>query len=529
MAARVGKNSLTGGHPPEEARAYVRNSVASSAGPPIPMAELLEFDIQGPAGPLKARLYVPHGAPPPPRPMLIHFHGGGWMTGDLQTHDGPCRFLAAHSGASVLSTTYRLAPEHPFPAAVETRRPPTAGPSRSPGSSAWTRGEFRGRRRLRRRQPGPPVSRIDMHVPAARLAPAESPPTAIRPGSAPSSAACSMRPGEGCQRRLRRRRGRGARAPGGSRREHRAAAMLGEEAAGAVVGLEVADHPATAVVVDEQRVRRARRAEGHVEARRHLPAGPGISNSSSPPSACGGRGQRPPGSAVPAPAPGGPPGQRGLAGRAATPAARGCRLASSCPSSRGGRPKSRRCTRGESPQSRVDDPRLRRTAGGGAGRATREPGYRCRVMHHTHMPAAPVYRACERRMEAATTTTRAGTHRAGDGLPPSPRMGRPLQTAIWSRQAQWHALAVPGPLGDMFTLSIAYEGTWVLLSDPEAIKQVFTGDPRVFHAGEGNQILAPDPRRELGPRARREAAHEPAQAAAAALPRRAHAGLRARR
>jgi acetyl esterase len=119
MAARVGKNSLTGGHPPEEARAYVRNSVASSAGPPIPMAELLEFEIPGPAGPLKARLYVPHGAPPPPRPMLIHFHGGGWMTGDLQTHDGPCRFLAAHSGASVLSTTYRLAPEHPFPAAVE--------------------------------------------------------------------------------------------------------------------------------------------------------------------------------------------------------------------------------------------------------------------------------------------------------------------------------------------------------------------------------------------------------------------------
>ena len=45
--------------------------------------------------------------------------------------------------------------------------------------------------------------------------------------------------------------------------------------------------------------------------------------------------------------------------------------------------------------------------------------------------------------------------------------------------------------GDMFTLRIAYEGTWVMLADPEAIKQVFTGDPQVFHAGEGNQILAP--------------------------------------
>jgi len=45
--------------------------------------------------------------------------------------------------------------------------------------------------------------------------------------------------------------------------------------------------------------------------------------------------------------------------------------------------------------------------------------------------------------------------------------------------------------GDVFTLKIAYEGKWVMLADPEAVKQVFTGDPRVFHAGEGNQILAP--------------------------------------
>jgi len=45
--------------------------------------------------------------------------------------------------------------------------------------------------------------------------------------------------------------------------------------------------------------------------------------------------------------------------------------------------------------------------------------------------------------------------------------------------------------GDVFTLKVAYEGTWVMLADPDAVKQVFTGDPRVFHAGEGNQILAP--------------------------------------
>jgi cytochrome P450 len=45
--------------------------------------------------------------------------------------------------------------------------------------------------------------------------------------------------------------------------------------------------------------------------------------------------------------------------------------------------------------------------------------------------------------------------------------------------------------GDMFTIRVAYEGTWVMLADPAAIKQVFTGDSRVFHAGEGNEILAP--------------------------------------
>ncbi len=119
MADRAGENSLTGGLPPQQARAMVRRSAASSDGPPIPMAETLDFELPGADDPLGARLYVPHGAPPPPRPLLVHYHGGGWMVGDLETHDSACRFLAAHSGVSVLSTTYRLAPEHPFPAAVE--------------------------------------------------------------------------------------------------------------------------------------------------------------------------------------------------------------------------------------------------------------------------------------------------------------------------------------------------------------------------------------------------------------------------
>ncbi|HWB70404.1 MAG TPA: cytochrome P450 [Solirubrobacterales bacterium] len=77
------------------------------------------------------------------------------------------------------------------------------------------------------------------------------------------------------------------------------------------------------------------------------------------------------------------------------------------------------------------------------------------------------------------------------GLPPGPRMPRAMQTAIWSRRAQWMLEQSRARFGEMFTLRIAYEGEWVMLCDPEAIKQVFTGDPSVFHAGEGNQILAP--------------------------------------
>ncbi|HEX6665066.1 MAG TPA: cytochrome P450 [Solirubrobacterales bacterium] len=77
------------------------------------------------------------------------------------------------------------------------------------------------------------------------------------------------------------------------------------------------------------------------------------------------------------------------------------------------------------------------------------------------------------------------------GLPPEPRMGRALQTAIWSRKAQWMLEQCRSRFGPMFSLRIAYEGRWIVLSDPELVKQVFTGDPRVFHAGEGNQILRP--------------------------------------
>jgi acetyl esterase len=69
-------------------------------------------------GELAGRLYVPSAASSP-GPLLVFFHGGGWVYGDLDSHDPPCRFLAERSGVRVLSVGYRLAPENPFPAAAD--------------------------------------------------------------------------------------------------------------------------------------------------------------------------------------------------------------------------------------------------------------------------------------------------------------------------------------------------------------------------------------------------------------------------
>jgi cytochrome P450 len=66
-----------------------------------------------------------------------------------------------------------------------------------------------------------------------------------------------------------------------------------------------------------------------------------------------------------------------------------------------------------------------------------------------------------------------------------------VQTAIWLRNAQWLLDSCQARFGDMFTLNIANEGTWVVSSDPDVVKQVFTGDPRLLHAGEANRILLP--------------------------------------
>jgi len=111
---------------PQEARASYLEVVRARRGPhvvPEPVAAVEERTIPGPAGPLRARLFTPPG--PGPHPVLLYFHGGGWVIGDRDTHDDQARALCARGGALVVSVDYRLAPEDPFPAALDDVRAAT--------------------------------------------------------------------------------------------------------------------------------------------------------------------------------------------------------------------------------------------------------------------------------------------------------------------------------------------------------------------------------------------------------------------
>lgn len=102
---------------PEESRGQFRKMVELLDEPPPPSVRVSDLDCPGPAGAVPLRLYAPEGTGP--RPLLLYFHGGGWIQGDLETHHGACGKLAAWSGCLVLAVEYRLAPEHKFPAGLE--------------------------------------------------------------------------------------------------------------------------------------------------------------------------------------------------------------------------------------------------------------------------------------------------------------------------------------------------------------------------------------------------------------------------
>jgi acetyl esterase len=112
-AGRPAYNTLS----PKEARQLFKETRPASTPTPPAIAGVRELSADGPHGPIPMRLYRPAGVSRPP--VLVYFHGGGWVIGDLDTHDVLCRQLAAEGGVAVVSVDYRMAPEHRFPVAVD--------------------------------------------------------------------------------------------------------------------------------------------------------------------------------------------------------------------------------------------------------------------------------------------------------------------------------------------------------------------------------------------------------------------------
>lgn len=101
------------------ARAVFGQLVQALQGEVEPIHNSEDRTIPGPGGAIPVRIYSPREAGASPLPVLVLFHGGGWVIGDLDTHDAMCRYFANHADVIVVAVDYRLAPEHRFPAGVD--------------------------------------------------------------------------------------------------------------------------------------------------------------------------------------------------------------------------------------------------------------------------------------------------------------------------------------------------------------------------------------------------------------------------
>lgn len=105
---------------PPQARESSRQRRAFSQPEPCVVGSVTEHQAPGPGGPVPVRAYRPAAAlATDVLPALMYFHGGGWVIGDRDSYDVLCRDLCQRSGCAVFSVDYRLAPEHPFPAAID--------------------------------------------------------------------------------------------------------------------------------------------------------------------------------------------------------------------------------------------------------------------------------------------------------------------------------------------------------------------------------------------------------------------------
>ncbi len=104
---------------PEAAREEYRRSLAKTEIAPPPVGAVTDLFVPGHAGRLRVRKYEPAEVGSGPQAAILFLHGGGCVLGDVESHDVLCRTLCHDTGAVVFSLDYRLAPEHPFPAAVD--------------------------------------------------------------------------------------------------------------------------------------------------------------------------------------------------------------------------------------------------------------------------------------------------------------------------------------------------------------------------------------------------------------------------
>jgi acetyl esterase len=170
--ALLNQMAEAGGPPPEtvsveENRALIA-MIAELSGAAEDLARVEDVNVPGPAGDIAVRVYVPAGDGP--FPTVVFFHGGGWVIGDIESHDVPVRRLANLVPAVVMSVDYRLAPEHPFPAAPQDCYAATvwaaanAGTYNADGSRLAVAGDSAGGNlaavvsQMARDQGGPPIA-----------------------------------------------------------------------------------------------------------------------------------------------------------------------------------------------------------------------------------------------------------------------------------------------------------------------------------------------------------------------------------
>jgi len=103
----------------DELRASIRGASLQLAAPSSDVHDVVDRKMPVQDGEIGLRIYTPRPAEDGPWPIVVHFHGAGFVAGDLDTHDSIARFHCHHADAVVIAVDYRLAPEHPFPAAVE--------------------------------------------------------------------------------------------------------------------------------------------------------------------------------------------------------------------------------------------------------------------------------------------------------------------------------------------------------------------------------------------------------------------------